>query len=638
MNVEQRRLIRGLIKKYSGSGTESLIAFVAETNGMFAACQALLKNINTEGPAATEWLHRECSHEDVTFQAFLREVDNIVTLFRSSPDAEDHHATLGISATSGLDEIKQAYRTLSRRYHPDTASPEHRDNPEKFIAINKAYQALLSAADNEKDAYVPPKKPWRKKKARSVSPEQRKRVFTWSMGLLVVLVVISVFASLDYRKRAMLAGLQASRGAFIPPAQKAPSASTVPDDEIDNQSTVQPAANRATVDRDAVAKVEPRPDNDVKNLPPKELPTKDAGSTVAPPEPPAEETPKADQPVESRFDRDAVAKVEPKPEDDLSSLPLKELPTKDLGSTVAPPEPPAEETPKADQPDESRSHPVEERQEVVEVAVDPSSNKEIAANISVAPPPDPAISSAEKDLSPAIPIHEIKKAKVKERVVAEQQVAKASPATVAKPAPDPEAIVETTDRESRSQMQPAPHEQSATTGPDVVVTTTVLPADPDPPSGEPEKEMNSAGAAVTLQAPLATAPSPKADDQGSEENNLETRVERFLANYLDAYQQRNLIVFSRFFDGAAEENGKPFTSILPTYLELFAETRHITMRVDNRTCRLVDGMIAVDGQFRVFLEYNNNRKVTGSGPIHFLLAENGKELLVKKMDYVFHTE
>ena len=40
------------------------------------------------------------------------------------------------------------------------------------------------------------------------------------MGLVVVLLVVSIFSAVNYRKKTMIAGLQNSRGAFIPPTAK----------------------------------------------------------------------------------------------------------------------------------------------------------------------------------------------------------------------------------------------------------------------------------------------------------------------------------------------------------------------------------------------------------------------------------
>ena len=285
MNSEQRQQIRDMVKMFSSSSTESLIAFVAETDSMLAACQALLQSLDATGSASTEWLQRECSQEDVIFHEFLQELTKIVALFQTSRNVEDHYAILEVSADASLDEIKQAYRTLSRRYHPDTALPTYRDNPEKFIAITKAYQALLSANSNDQQGQnIQQENQWRRKKVRTITPEQRKKVFTWALGLFVVFMAISIIASMNFKKRAMLAGLKESRGAFIPPARKISEVSTGKGMNIDHHPTERqpvPSAATKTPVHELVTKVEQKPEVDFFNGQAQESVRKESGNEVA---------------------------------------------------------------------------------------------------------------------------------------------------------------------------------------------------------------------------------------------------------------------------------------------------------------------------------------------------------------------
>jgi curved DNA-binding protein len=54
---------------------------------------------------------------------------------------KDYYAALGVAPDADEQAIKQAYRTLARRYHPDI-NPGDTQAEERFKEINEAYQAL----------------------------------------------------------------------------------------------------------------------------------------------------------------------------------------------------------------------------------------------------------------------------------------------------------------------------------------------------------------------------------------------------------------------------------------------------------------------------------------------------------------
>jgi curved DNA-binding protein CbpA len=54
---------------------------------------------------------------------------------------KDYYKILGVSENATQDEIKQAYKKLAMKYHPDR-NPGDKQAEEKFKEINEAYSVL----------------------------------------------------------------------------------------------------------------------------------------------------------------------------------------------------------------------------------------------------------------------------------------------------------------------------------------------------------------------------------------------------------------------------------------------------------------------------------------------------------------
>ncbi|MGA2543242.1 MAG: DnaJ C-terminal domain-containing protein [Verrucomicrobiota bacterium] len=56
---------------------------------------------------------------------------------------KDYYQTLGVPRTASSDEIRKAFRSLARQYHPDVAKEKNKKAAEeKFKSINEAYEVL----------------------------------------------------------------------------------------------------------------------------------------------------------------------------------------------------------------------------------------------------------------------------------------------------------------------------------------------------------------------------------------------------------------------------------------------------------------------------------------------------------------
>ena len=64
-------------------------------------------------------------------------------------DYKDYYKVLGVSKDADTKEIRQAFRKLARKFHPDV-NPNNKDAEGQFKEINEAYQVLSDPEKRKK--------------------------------------------------------------------------------------------------------------------------------------------------------------------------------------------------------------------------------------------------------------------------------------------------------------------------------------------------------------------------------------------------------------------------------------------------------------------------------------------------------
>lgn len=215
--------ISRLLKQLSrDSSTENTIAFVADNGGMLASCKKILALCRDGNEEIREWVQKECGKHGIQYGWFLQEAGQLLQLFQSGDEQDDSYGILGLSSSADLAEVKRAYRKLTVLYHPDTAGNAGRDTTEQFVRINKAYHAITTGKRQESvdDTSAGIAHSWRYGKTGRASGRVSKKTIVWISILMLISVLSCTLIAQIYSQKVMVASLQKSGAAFVPPAKK----------------------------------------------------------------------------------------------------------------------------------------------------------------------------------------------------------------------------------------------------------------------------------------------------------------------------------------------------------------------------------------------------------------------------------
>jgi DnaJ-domain-containing protein 1 len=201
--------------------TDRMLASIADNTGMLDACQLLIRKNNEDDREVMSWVDEQCYQRKVDLRSFLYEVQQVVSIFQPGQENDEYYLTLGLEVGASDKEIKESYRELCLRYHPDTTTLNADDAATAFIEVNKAYQVLRNNNDGGQKHSIPsaPSSPhWRQEnKTNPVSVTKKRRNIFWFSSLTLLMIVVSILAARSYQKKAMITGLQLHQAAFIPP-------------------------------------------------------------------------------------------------------------------------------------------------------------------------------------------------------------------------------------------------------------------------------------------------------------------------------------------------------------------------------------------------------------------------------------
>ncbi|MFZ0612119.1 MAG: hypothetical protein WAM73_07785, partial [Desulfobacterales bacterium] len=116
---------------------------------------------------------------------------------------------------------------------------------------------------------------------------------------------------------------------------------------------------------------------------------------------------------------------------------------------------------------------------------------------------------------------------------------------------------------------------------------------------------------------------------------MEERLRSFLQSYSNAYAAKDLNRFDDFFSPGAQENGKPFDSLLPKYQKNFDSIDSIVYRIELQqyTYDSMNKTVRIEGNFLLKWLPPDKKWRENAGKIFMDLKDDGRSFLVQNLEY-----
>ena len=208
-NATPPSMAQHLVNAFAAAkSTEELILIVAGTDHMLNFCQELLElyDRDSRSPQVQE-VNGLCRAHALLPRGLYSELRKILLALNRFHDARrDHFAVLGLTPAATKEEVRLAYRALSKQFHPDRLRDSD-DSSQRFMEIASAYHAIMAArAQHQAEDHAP----WRG--LRLPRPDRRplgqKIFFLVITGMICMLAGTSIYLAGRYNKQMIISQLR----------------------------------------------------------------------------------------------------------------------------------------------------------------------------------------------------------------------------------------------------------------------------------------------------------------------------------------------------------------------------------------------------------------------------------------------